>query len=846
MDPQHRGGQDQLGGFPRTRGDGPSSSSASGHSAAVSPHTRGWTRLRRCRLPDLRGFPAHAGMDPRLSFCAIAARRFPPHTRGWTLAGAFGRERLQGFPAHAGMDPCPAARSHGRCRFPRTRGDGPHAPELLTPDDGVSPHTRGWTQSSSSRTPSCRGFPAHAGMDPSRSFALYGWSRFPRTRGDGPKGRTRGDGPRPQHHHGRVSAVSPHTRGWTLGLRLHMQVYEGFPAHAGMDPGALRCGCRGAWFPRTRGDGPVNLPSPRPGAGPGRVSPHTLPGPIAPRFPRTRGDGPRSPRPGAGPGRFPRTRGDGPLSALHGRLDFAVSPHTRGWTRLGDVITGLGQGFPPHTRGWTSAGHGLNLQHSGFPRTRGDGPTVSAGCPRRAKVSPHTRGWTPGPTPRPCGRRGFPAHAGMDRICSRRRGTPPGFPRTRGDGPDRFMVVVVYAKVSPHTRGWTAAERRIAFIHDGFPRTRGDGPRGLECPMTRGAVSPHTRGWTPTTGCSTRPRWGFPAHAGMDPDDSRRRFRRSGFPRTRGDGPTHLGLTGPELQVSPHTRGWTRHQGHVRRAVRGFPAHAGMDPCRGWRAGEGTGFPRTRGDGPDATTSNNVPDTVSPHTRGWTLANLLERQVGGGVPAHAGMDPRGRRLPRGPRGFPRTRGDGPSASRGSCLRCSVSPHTRGWTLAPLDIGRGVRGFPAHAGMDPLPRSRRTETRWFPRTRAGWTCTPCPTSCHHVGFPAHAGMDPGCGVDSPASIGFPRTRGDGPRSRQSATTTCPVSPHTRGWTLPEPRRSRRICSVSPHTRGWTSCHHRRHRHRHGFPAHAGMDPVDIDAARLSAGFPAHAGMDPWAR
>ena len=259
------------------------------------------------------------------------------------------------------------------------------------------------------------------------------------------------------------------------------------------------------------------------------------------------------------------------------------------------------------------------------------------------------------------------------------------------------------------------------MTHHGLPRTRGDGPVEMIDWAIIEVASPHTRGWTLRRGVRPRRHWGFPAHAGMDPGRAPllRRWRR--LPRTRGDGPrgeaTHacppcwLPRTrgdGPLVAVyrihfakaSPHTRGWTRFNLEHARAPAGFPAHAGMDPCRRSRRGLSCRLPRTRGDGPPPAAVVWTASRASPHTRGWTRLVQQQRVDDVGFPAHAGMDP-----PPGPRpgrggGLPRTRGDGPDPGTFVRDRFAASPHTRGWTAV---RGRGLRrdaGFPAHAGMDP--------------------------------------------------------------------------------------------------------------------------------------------------
>ena len=94
---------------------------------------------------------------------------------------------------------------------------------------------------------------------------------------------------------------------------------------------------------------------------------------------------------------------------------------------------------------------------------------------------------------------------------------------------------------------------------------------------------------------------------------------------------------------------------------------------------------------------------ASPHTRGWTLCWTSLTRTDRGFPAHAGMD-RGPLPPGyGSNRLPRTRGDGPSAGNGPWSNEAASPHTRGWTRLDLMDRAAALGFPAHAGMDPCLR-----------------------------------------------------------------------------------------------------------------------------------------------
>ena len=194
------------------------------------------------------------------------------------------------------------------------------------------------------------------------------------------------------------------------------------------------------------------------------------------------------------------------------------------------------------------------------------------------------------------------------------------------------------------------------------------------------SASPHTRGWTRVGKGLSMPPWGFPAHAGMDLCEGVGVVVRLGLPRTRGDGPLHVAWRRIDSGASPHTRGWTR--GIATQVLR-------------------EGLPRTRGDGPGTDSGHGQLARASPHTRGWTAAvPLLVLQVVG-FPAHAGMDPAASASTALRRRLPRTRGDGPRSPCSCAHAHEASPHTRGWTLSNLLLAQLLQGFPAHAGMDPI-------------------------------------------------------------------------------------------------------------------------------------------------
>ncbi len=255
--------------------------------------------------------------------------RVSPPTRGWTRRDAGASAGRGGFPAHAGMDPSRRCSGRRRKRFPRPRGDGP--PESCQPVRlaRVSPPTRGWTRPDNSNRHRGQGFPAHAGMDPRSHHAPYASRRFPRPRGDGPsllEGTVR------------RLVVSPPTRGWTVIMHTPVGLADGFPAHAGMDPIWPWLVLAVARFPPHAGMDPA-----------GRAS-------------------------SVWRGGFPRPRGDGPLAVRSIASRIRVSPPTRGWTHVGEQVVGAPGGFPAHA--------GMD-RCSGTTTTGGRSPSRWIDCSRK-------------------------------------------------------------------------------------------------------------------------------------------------------------------------------------------------------------------------------------------------------------------------------------------------------------------------------------------------------------------------------------------------------------------------------------------------------------------------------
>ena len=660
---------------------------------------------------------------------------------------------------------------------------------------------------------------------------------------------------------------SPRSRGWTAAGAARHAVVRGFPALAGMDP-------------------------------------------------RSGGTSRRCPR-------IPRARGDGPWRRTARQWMSRDSPRSRGWTRGVHHHAGRRWGFPA-LAGMDRARPGRGGERRWIPRARGDGPAPSE--PRGTPIadSPRSRGWTPWIPDVYLPLLGFPALAGMDpgSIPSRR---PAGWiPRARGDGPPSVRLHDLRHTGFPALAGMDPMHLARLQAIDWIPRARGDGPARHACPGSARPDSPRSRGWTAVAAVIGRHGAGFPALAGMDRSRRAARSARRGIPRARGDGPPCRGVRQLRTRDSPRSRGWTRLPRAARRGPGGFPALAGMDPghdvrlghgvedsprSRGWTHAShhpryrGRGFPalagmdpdrsgcarsrrripRARGDGPPPPSPRRPSPADSPRSRGWTLVGRAAPQVGRGFPALAGMDPRRSRRSTGRPGIPRARGDGPRYVADGVLHRQDSPRSRGWTRRPRrGLGAGV-GFPALAGMDPPRSARHGQPEWIPRARGdgpsigrvcpctvedsprsrGWTVDGVTQKGQIDGFPALAGMDPMTMTMMTMTTRIPRARGDGPDDDPDVGSDVEDSPRSRGWT--------RILSGEP-------------RAADGFPALAGMDPVDgpptagpariprargdgpgaperVDAGRLDSprsrgwtpwgsaslvldgGFPALAGMDP---
>ena len=332
-------------------------------------------------------------------------------------------------------------------------------------------------------------------------------------------------------------------------------------------------------------------------------------------------------------------------------------PHARGWTWNALLITmivvvsparaGMDPGIEPHEK-----------RGRCFPRTRGDGPWCSRPPAPVSRFPPHARGWTLGSSLTKSAVGVSPARAGMDPRWACLRNTLTRFPRTRGDGPRLNSSIQRVRAFPPHARGWT---RRL--------------PRG----RARQHVSPARAGMDPSSGTRRQRSSGFPARAGMDRDAATCSTLSRCFPRTRGDGPVMSTTSPGALTFPPHARGWTRSECRPGCSASVSPARAGMDPSRRRQRIGRSGFPRTRGDGPPFRCHGTAYSWFPPHARGWTCWTESRWRTWAVSPARAGMDRVRFTVEVDDERFPRTRGDGPNPGHSATTYTGFPPHARGWT-----------------------------------------------------------------------------------------------------------------------------------------------------------------------
>ena len=373
-------------------------------------------------------------------------------------------------------------------------------------------------------------------------------------------------------------------------------------------------------------------------------------------------------------GRFPRRRGDAPYQAYRERMAQWFPPQARGCTcgphhdRLHAGVSPAGAGMhPPPT---------IRVRaRDGFPRRRGDAPSVMSGTPPSSQFPPQARGCTTVHRSRRRRPGVSPAGAGMHRGRSPRPSSPSRFPRRRGDAPTPESANAKPAAFPPQARGCTFAK---------------------SSPAAGAVVSP--------------------AGAGMHPPPAHGCASRRCFPRRRGDAPLLVASWRKAGSFPPQARGCTSSVRRDPAIPPVSPAGAGMHPGS-LRSHPGPpGFPRRRGDAPRVASPLTIRNPFPPQARGCTFAGHTD-PIGRPVsPAGAGMHLRLTAVASTSRSFPRRRGDAPRPRPPACPSILFPPQARGCTLHGAGPQPARMVSPAGAGMHPVPTPPPLAAPGFPRRR----------------------------------------------------------------------------------------------------------------------------------
>ena len=135
---------------------------------------------------DLGHFPHTRGDGPTTWMIAAPSERFSPHPWGWSDGSPSAAYLRRIFPTPVGMVRIPVSTVFSGPHFPHTRGDGPQNCATVFITGKFSPHPWGW----SAEHPGFRGpsviFPTPVGMVRLRRERNGNSPDFPHTRGDGP------------------------------------------------------------------------------------------------------------------------------------------------------------------------------------------------------------------------------------------------------------------------------------------------------------------------------------------------------------------------------------------------------------------------------------------------------------------------------------------------------------------------------------------------------------------------------------------------------------------------------------------------------------------------------------
>ena len=211
-------------------------------------------------------------------------------------------------------------------------------------------------------------------------------------------------------------------------------------------------------------------------------------------------------------------------------------------------------------------------------------------------------------------------------------------------------------------------------------------------------ISPHAWGWPAVLHAGRQGCRDFPTRVGMARREPKLSPARSGFPHTRGDGPQGAMNYMIKREISPHAWGWPVGPYEVRQIYSDFPTRVGMARRDRKTTPGGFGFPHTRGDGPYREARLLVVARISPHAWGWPAEGVPEVWAADDFPTRVGMARLPNCLPIAPQRFPHTRGDGPPVDLLAHRVAGISPHAWGWPVADLCSDLCQLDFPTRVGM----------------------------------------------------------------------------------------------------------------------------------------------------
>jgi hypothetical protein len=280
-------------------------------------------------------------------------------------------------------------------------------------------------------------------------------------------------------------------------------------------------------------------------------------------------------------------------------------------------------------------------------------------------------------------------------------------------------------------------------------------------------------------------------------DEPGQRGMRSGFPHTRGDGPDSLAAKFLLNEFSPHAWGWSGHRRLGSAGVLVFPTRVGMVRDIFTFLPIVCSFPHTRGDGPYPPPIKSNCSRFSPHAWGWSDCGYIHGWNHRVFPTRVGMVRHDRWRSDLPQCFPHTRGDGPKKKLDAANRHTFSPHAWGWSAVTMQRNDSIRVFPTRVGM-----VRVHPGRWRP------------------------------------GAGFPHTRGDGPQWSRAGIMYAQFSPHAWGWSAQIRHLHSNEC-VFPTRVGMVRAGFGTVNHCYGFPHTRGDGPEVLPDLPLPKMFSPHA-------